>query len=133
MYRLFKNNKLLILTVYSSYLYPLVQVLRSVLDPDLFNKPHHLIVTCTVFSISSSSFLPTIMCKHHLAALAPNMLCMLLVSRFLLLVFVGLHLVDGLSLLHAVQTWYAVRFCGDSVLFAVGNMIDIYDTRETYY
>ena len=73
MCRLIKSNKLVVLTLYSSYLYPLVQVLRSVLDQDLLNKPHHISHTDTLIfnselyclSISSSSFLPTI---HHVQA-----------------------------------------------------------------
>ena len=74
MCRLIKNNKLVVLTLYSSYLYPLVQVLCSVLDQDLLNKPHHIIshTNTLIFdselyclSISSSSFLPTI---HHVQA-----------------------------------------------------------------
>ena len=73
MCRLIKSNKLVVLTLYSSYLYPLVHVLRSVLDQDLLNKPHHISHTDTLIfnselyclSISSSSFLPTI---HHVQA-----------------------------------------------------------------
>ena len=73
MCRLIKNNKLVVLTLYSSYLYPLVQVLCSVLDQDLLNKPHHvshtntLVFNCELYClyISSSSFLPTI---HYVQA-----------------------------------------------------------------
>ena len=110
---LIKNNKLVVLTVYSRNLYPLIQVLCSVLEQDFLNKPHHishtLIVNCTVsLYLHLLSCRLYIMYKHHLAALAPNMLCMLLVYY----VSCNLALAPLILVNYSVQFYFLVHCCG---------------------